>query len=197
MNYWHHRINYCRDVAIALLEKNLLAIGFSDIAIQYPKIIIDPPSKIELKSMILYSYQNRYDKTLFVEDKKNDKFIEKSLPQHWVLSNFLYEFKVGDRIVMLNYPTKEQFIIYEIVEQANAIGNLPIKKFIALDGQEVMLQDGLLRWDYIKFIDLGFFIKVKPLTCPIEGTIRGFKSTNSSLNHIGVQLEKIVEENKL
>ena len=195
MNYWHHRINYCKEVALALLEKGFLTIGYSDIAIQYPKIVIDSPSKFDLKSMILYSYQNRYDRNLFIEEK--GEFKEKSLPVHWVLFNFLYEFKAGDRVVILHYPTKEHFTIFEIVEKADIIGNLPIKNFTDLSEKEVCLEDGLLRWNYVKFIDLGFFIKVKPITRPIEGTIRGFISTNSSLNNIGVQLEKIITENKL
>ena len=195
MNYWYHIINSCPNVAYPLLEKNFITTGFSDIAIQYPKILTNSFNKLEIKNMILYSYQNRNEKTLFVKCKEGIK--ERPLPVSLTLFNFLYEFKIGDKVSVLNYPVMEHFVIFEILKNADIIANLPLKSFVDLDGKEVTLEDGLLRWDYTHFIDIGFFIEVKPLTVPIDGIFKRPGKTNGSLNRMSDQIEEFITKYKI
>ena len=197
MDYWYHIINSCPSVAYSLLERNYITTGFSDIAIQYPKIVNESFSKMDIKRLVLYSYQNRNDETLFVEIKGKNSFKQRTLPVSGTLFNFIYEFKIGDRILVSNYPVKDHFVVFETLTNADLIGNLPIKKFVDLDGKEVSLEDGLLRWDYINFIDIGFFIKVKPLTVPIDGVFKRPAATNRSLNDMGDQIEEFITDYKI
>ena len=195
MNYWHHIINSCPDVAYPLLEKNYITTGFSDIALQYPKILTESFSKLDIKRLVLYSYQNRNEDTLFVEVKGG--FKQRTLPVSGTLFNFIYEFNIGDRILVSNYPIKEHFVVFEALAKADLIGNLPLKNFVDLNGRKISLEDGLLRWDYINFIDIGFFIKVEPLTVPIDGIFKRPAATNRSLNDMGDQIEEFIVKYKI
>ena len=195
MDYWYHTINCCPKVAYPLLENNYLTIGFSDISIQYPKILTNSFSKLIVNNMIIYSYQDRNDKTLFVETKNN--FKERPLPVSRTLFNFIYEFKIGDKILVLNYPVKDHFTIFEILTRTDLISNLPLKHFVDLDGKEVTLEDGLLRWNYVNFIDIGFFIEVKPVTSPIDGIFKRLGKSNGSLNRMAEQIEEFISDYKI
>ena len=74
------------------------------------------------------------------------------------------------------------------------IGNLPIKHLVDTNGNGVILEDNLLRRDYREFIDLGFFIKVKTLTNPIDGMLKGLLAASGSLNRIGDQIEEFIKK---
>ena len=193
MDYWYHRIKHCNEVAAPLLDMGYLTAGLSDIAIQYPKIVTETFDKNEIRNMIEYSYKKRHNKKIL--ENHRGKLKEVIIPASWAFFSFICEFKVGDKVIVINYPNKEYFVICEVLEKADVISNLPIKQFADVNGDDIKMEDGLLRRDYKTFIDIGFFIKVKRLTTPIEGIFNGLKAASGSLNKIGDQIEEFIKRN--
>ena len=193
MDYWYHRIKHCNEVAAPLRDMGYLTAGLSDIAIQYPKIVTETFDKNEIRNMIEYSYKKRHNKKIL--ENHRGKLKEVIIPASWAFFSFICEFKVGDKVIVINYPNKEYFVIFEVLEKADIISNLPINQFADLNGNDIKMEDGLLRRDYKTFIDIGFFIKVKKLTTPIEGTFNGLKAVSGSLNKIGDQIEEFIKRN--
>ena len=175
-----------------MFDMGYLTIGLSDIALQYPKIVASVFDKSEIRSFIEYSYRERFNPKLLVEYNGNIK--ERILPASWSFFNFLYDFKVGDRVIVIPYPNKGHFIICKVLERADVIKNLPINQLIDANGINVKLEDGLLRRNYKEFIDLGFFVKVKKLTRPIDGVLKGTSAINGSLNRIANQIEEFIKK---
>ena len=192
VDYWYHRIKHCSEVSYPLFEMGYLTAGLSEIALQYPKIVTGAFDKNDIKNMFEYTYKDRHNKKFF--EKVKDGFKERALPASWSFFSFICEFKAGDKVIVPDYPVKSHFIICEVLEKADLIGNLPIKHLVDTNGNGVILEDNLLRRDYREFIDLGFFIKVKTLTNPIDGMLKGLLAASGSLNRIGDQIEEFIKK---
>lgn len=195
MDYWYHRISHCSEVAYPLFDMDYLTFGLSEMALQYPKIVTENFSKTELRLMLEYTYRDRHTKKLFEKDRGT--FRIRTVPAIWSFFSFIYEFKVGDKVMVPAYPERDYFVICEILEKADLIKKLPIKNFTDKNGNEITLEDDLLRRNYREFIDLGFFVKVKKLTQPIDGVLRGLLSKSGSLNKVGDQLEEFIQKNPI
>ena len=172
-----------------MFDMGYLTIGLSDIALQYPKIVTGAFDKAEVKNLVEYSYKYRYNSRLY--ENYRGKFKERTIPASHSFFNFVCDFKIGDKVAIILDNSK--FVICEVLEKADLISNLPIKQFVDAKGAEITLEDGLLRRDYKNFIDLGFFVKVKKLTKPIEGILKGCLMVSGSLNKIGDQIEEFVK----
>ena len=195
MDYWYHRIKHCSEVSYPLFDMGYLTTGLSEIALQYPKIVTGAFDKNDIKKIFEYTYKKRHNKILFENVK--GVFKERSLPASWSFFSFVCEFKVGDKVMVPDYPVKSHFVICEVLEKADLIGNLPIKQLVDTNGNNITLEDALLRRDYKEFIDLGFFIKVKILTKPIDGVLKGLLAPSGSLNKIGDQIEEFIKKNSI
>ena len=194
MDYWYHRIKHCSEVSYPLFEMGYLTAGLSEIALQYPKIVTGAFDKNDIKKMFEYTYKDRHNKKLF--EKVKGVFKERAVPASWSFFSFICEFKAGDKVIVPDYPVKSHFVICEVLEKADLIGNLPIKHLVDTKGNDITFEDGLLRRNYIEFIDLGFFIKVKILTKPIDGTLKGVLAVSGSLNKISEQIEEFIQKNR-
>ena len=195
MNYWFHRISYEARVSYPLLEKGYLTIGFGDLLPKYANIIDE--IKTDAIDEVKYNeiFQEIYNKV-----SRN----------RWFLWNFT-KFAVGDWIVVPSWGT---FAVYEVVETAKSINNLPrdiidsIKdwngKGVVFDGAGISDSDG-------KEYDLGFFIKVSPITHYSNGTefapraqflksalTKRLKSraTNGNLNDLADDVKNVVADIK-
>ena len=192
MDYWYHRIRHCSEVSYPLLNIGYLTVGLSEIALQYPKIVTGTFDKKDIKKMFEYTYKERHNKKLF--EKVKGVFKERALPASWSFFSFVSEFKVGDKVIIPDYPVKSHFVICEVLEKADLISNLPIRHLVDTNGNDITLEDDLLRRDYTEYIDLGFFIKVKILTKPIDGVLKGLLAPSGSLNKIGEQIEEFIQK---
>ena len=195
MDYWYHRISHCSEVSYPLFDMDYLTFGLSEMALQYPKIVTENFSKTELRLMLEYTYRDRHTKKLF--EKCNGVLKARTVPPISSFFNFIYEFKVGDKVMVPSYPENEYFVICEILEKVDLIKNLPIKNFADTKGNEITLEDDLLRRNYREFIDLGFFVKVKKLTKPIDGVLKGLLAKSGSLNKVGDQIEEFIQKNPI
>ncbi len=143
MDYWLHRIfSQEPEIAVPLLERGILTIGFNDVS--KPKTLAAPDIN-ELKNILADCYG----------------WTGNSLGQNaGVLWRFLHEFKVGDFVVV---PTKQsvEFGIFEILEKAKLINDLSLDKLKFL-GVSLISGKGIVRGG--KELDLGFFIKVRAVT---------------------------------
>ncbi|OFV71416.1 MULTISPECIES: restriction endonuclease [Acetobacterium] len=142
MNVWLHRISHCYEVSEPLLEQNYLTIGFSDYVEKYE------------------SYPD--DKTIqenFEKDMAN--IYAQNFRQRFNLRKFLFEFKVGDLVIV---PSWGKFSVYRILDLAVPMIRLPQEVLDAAKINAYFGKDGLL-WEKKtdQEIDLGFFIKVEPV----------------------------------
>ena len=143
MDYWLHRIfSQEPEIAVPLLERGILTIGFNDVS---EPTTLTAPDIDALKNILTSCYG----------------WTGNSLEQHaGVLWRFLHEFKVGDFVVV---PTKQSvaFGIFEILETAKLIDDLSPDKLKFL-GVSLIPGKGMVRGG--KELDLGFFIKVRAVT---------------------------------
>ncbi|SFH69517.1 Restriction endonuclease [Selenomonas ruminantium] len=185
MNYWFHRISYEARVSYPLLEKGYMTIGFGDLLPKYGTVVA------EIKAGTID------------EEKYNEIFQEiynKVSRNRWFLWNFS-RFAVGDWVVIPSWGT---FAVYEVLETAKSINNLPrdiidsIKdwngKGVVFDGAGISDSDG-------KEYDLGFFVKVKPVTefVPRETFLKTdltkrlkSRATNGTMNDLSDDVKDVV-----
>lgn len=143
MDYWLHRVFAQEpEIAVPLLERGILTIGFIDVA---DDTAINAPNFDALKNVLNGCYGWTGNK-LGVNAG--------------VLWRFLHEFKVGDFVVV---PTSKAvaFGIFEILETAKPIDQLPPDKLNFLNAT-VVSGKGIVRGG--KELALGFFIKVRAVT---------------------------------
>ena len=144
---WIHRISHHYNVAKPLLdEQGYLTIGYADLN--------DPRSDFLKRNLFKdFSSFNAFIKTT--------KHYNAS---RFSLHRFLALFKTGDLIVV---PDLEAFSIYEVVEGSKTIRGCTITPFKTLQEQEVTIgktDRNLYTHDGTKMIDLGFAVKVKPVS---------------------------------
>ena len=111
MDYWYHRIKHCSEVSYPLFEMGYLTAGLSEIALQYPKVVTGAFDKNDIKKMFEYTYKERHSKKLF--EKVKTGFKERAVPASWSFFSFICEFKVGDKVIVPDYPVKSHFVICE------------------------------------------------------------------------------------
>lgn len=139
--YWMHRISHEVNVSYSLLKKGYLTIGFAEFLDEYN--IIEEIKTRELP---------------YLDELCLDRW-GKKLRSRYGLLRFI-NFQVND-IVLL--PRGKKFGFFQIVETAQSIKELPIDNFLGSDGKMVTKQNDLL-YHNEKTVDLGFFIKVIPIT---------------------------------
>lgn len=154
MNIWLHRISHGYEAANPLLDQNYVTIGFADYVndfLKYDGDTKDVRDQFETDMETIYGASFR--------------------PRH-NLKKFLFEFKVGDQVVI---PLWGEFSIYKIIETAKPLTSLPKEALEKMNTKVFIDKDGLLsiqRNDTeIAEIDLGFFIRVEPikLNIPRDG----------------------------
>ncbi len=154
MNTWLHRISHGYEVAKPLLDQNYLTIGFSD----YVKVFLTYGGNKK-------TVQDRFD--FDIESIYGSNF----RPRH-NLKKFLFEFEVGDQVVV---PLWGAFSVFKIVETAKSLTSLPKEMLNKMTANVFIDDEGLLsikRNDSdIAEIDLGFMIRVEPikLNIPRDG----------------------------
>lgn len=158
-NYWLHRISYCSFASYPLLEEGYLTIGFNDVL----EKDLDIANKAQNGSLSENEFDSILEQTY---DKKgrNRKYL-------W---HFLH-FAKGDIVVVPSWGT---FAIYEVTECARSIDELSITDIKDWYGRRLFIKKGkglrAPKTDDVKDneqnekkydeIDLGFYVKVKPLT---------------------------------
>ncbi|PKM60693.1 MAG: hypothetical protein CVU99_06885 [Firmicutes bacterium HGW-Firmicutes-4] len=154
MNIWLHRISHCYEVAKPLLEQNYLTIGFADY----------------VKDFLKYGGDNKAVWDHFEADIESI-YGASFRPRH-NLKKFLFEFEVGDQVVI---PLWGAFSVYKIIETAKPLTSLPKEVLEKMNSKVFIDKDGLLsvrrNGTDIAEIDLGFFIQVEPvkLNIPRDG----------------------------
>lgn len=144
---WIHRISHHYNVAKPLLdEQGYLTIGYSD---------INDPRLDFLKRNLFKDFSSF---NAFIKTTKHYN------ASRFSLHRFLALFKAGDIIVV---PDLEAFSIYEVVESSKTIRGCTITPFKAINGLDVTIgkaDRNLYTNEGTKLIDLGFAVKVKPLS---------------------------------
>lgn len=142
MNIWLHRISHCYVISKPLLDQNYLTIGFSDYVQKYESYPDDKTIQETFeKDMLNIFYQN--------------------FRPRFNLSKFLFEFKVGDFVVV---PLWGEFSVYKILGVAEPLTKLPEEVLSAEKINAYFDKNGLLSEKGTdNEIDLGFFIKVEPV----------------------------------
>lgn len=156
-NYWLHRISHKSEASYPLLEEGYLSIGFSE------------------------GFSNEEFLTRLRNCNSEDeawKYFEEVNEKHWGLPRtrynlwrYLYEFKVGDYVLVPMYRT---FSLYKIVGEAKLSGQL--KETITSNNNTIEGDGNKLLFNG-EPIDLGFLIPVKL----VEGNISRSKYADSSL----------------
>lgn len=156
-NYWLHRISHVSEASYPLLEEGYLSIGFSE------------------------GFSNeKFLKTLrdFSKGDGAWEYFEEVNKNHWGLPRtrynlwrYLYEFKVGDYVLVPMYKT---FSLYEVIGEAKLSGQL--EKVIKSNNNTIKGDGKKLLYNG-QAIDLGFLIPVKL----VEGNISRSKYADSSL----------------
>lgn len=192
---WIHRISHHYQVAKPLLdEQGYLTIGYVDLN--------DP--RVDFLKKNLYKDFSSFNAFL-----KTTKHYNAS---RFSLHRFLVSFKPGDLVLV---PDLEAFSIYEIVEGAKTLRAWPIQPFTALNALDVTLgqtDHNLYSDKGTKLIDLGFAVKVKPVTVSatngrnrdcVDLPISDFadellasalktKSVNSDVTHLTKSVENVL-----
>ena len=158
MNFWFHRISYEARVSYPLLGKGFLTIGFSGLLTEHENIVVDIKNDKITESDFNGVFQDVYKKV-----SRN----------RWFLWDFA-KFAIGDQVVV---PSDKTFAVFEVVETAKAVRYLPPNDIAnlkdSLSGKNIFLN----KEGFISFIDdkgeeveydLGFFVKVKPVTDYID-----------------------------
>jgi len=201
-NYWLHRISYCSFASYPLLEEGYLTIGFGEVVGEDPDIA----NKVQDGSLSENEFDNILEQT-YNKKGRNRKYL-------W---HFLH-FAKGDIVVV---PSWGKFAIYEVTECARSIDELPITDIKDWYGRQLFIKKGYglraAKSDDIQYdeqdkntyddIDLGFYVKVKPLTkyeggefAPrdkfLENSILKrlkFRGTTADLNDLKDDVNKAIE----
>lgn len=142
MKVWLHRISHWYSISSPLLEQGYLTIGFADYIEKFNKYsdLKMAEENFEVDMLDIYKKKSR---------------------QRLNLHKFLYEFKKGDRVLV---PLWGEFSVYEIIESARPMTELPKEIPIKANINTFFDNDGLLSIKATnEEIDLGFFIQVKPI----------------------------------
>ncbi|MBO6291344.1 MAG: restriction endonuclease [Selenomonas sp.] len=158
MNFWFHRISYEARVSYPLLGKGFLTIGFSGLLTEHENIVVDIKNDKITESDFNGVFQDVYKKV-----SRN----------RWFLWDFA-KFAIGDQVVV---PSDKTFAVFEVVETAKAVRYLPPNDIAnlkdSLSGKNIFLnKEGFISFNDDKGeeveYDLGFFVKVKPVTDYID-----------------------------
>ena len=182
-NYWLHRISYHAEISHPLLDKGFLTIGYSEFlreAMVVDTILADGENLDTL---------NRLSKDCWGG----------LLRTRYCLKHFI-NMKRGDIVVV---PLNGTFDVYEIDDdKANIISELPVDGLKDWSGNNVTLENGLLKIEGEKsIVDLGFFRKVKPVVTEIsrndyaeEPLFRRLKmrQTTANISDIGEFVENAI-----
>lgn len=146
MNIWLHRISHGYEAAKPLLDQNYVTIGFADYVSDFLKYdsdtkVVRDQFEADMETIYGASFRPRHN-----------------------LKKFLFEFEVGDQVVI---PLWGEFSVYKIIETAKPLTSLPNEALEKMNTKVFIDKDGLLsiqRNDTeIAEIDLGFFIRVEPI----------------------------------
>ena len=154
MNFWFHRISHEACLSYPLLEEGILTIGFSKLLPKYGNVVDEiKDDAIDVK---------KYDE-IFV-----DTYGEKRR-NRWYLWDFA-KFAVGDWVVVPSWGT---FAVYEVLETAKSVNHISPDIIASIKdwyGKGVVFDEkGLSDSDNEEY-DLGFFVKVAPVTSYSDGT---------------------------
>lgn len=186
MNTWLHRISHCYEVSKPLLDQDYLTIGFW----KYVK-----------------KYESHSDPKFVKENFETDLSEDygKKFRPRFNLKKFLFEFKIGDRVLV---PSWGEFSVYEITHEAEPITKLLSDISIGNIGSNIIYKDGsFYDEDKKEVIDLGFFVKVKEIKLNIPRSycqtslisrmkIRNATANVSDLDKEVTEAIKRFEENK-
>lgn len=146
-NTWLHRISHCYEVSKPLLDQNYLTIGFAD--------------------YVEYFEMHKGDLKILQDNFENDMetVYRPSFRQRYNLRKFLFEFEVGDQVLV---PSWGNFSLYKIIEKAKPITQLPKDVILKTNTDTDFNCDGLLSYKLLdEVVDLGFFIRVEEIKLDI------------------------------
>ena len=141
-NYWLHRISHNSEASYPLLEEGYLSIGFSNY-FSNEEFLEEFKSKDEVEAWKYFEAFNSATAD-FGRTRYN-------------LWRFLYEFKIGDTVLV---PKYKSFSLYEIVGEPMISGEFDGK--ITSNGSVIEADGNKLLYDG-EAIDLGFLIPVKKI----------------------------------
>lgn len=146
--YWLHRISHEWEVSYPLLDKGYLSLGWS----RFSNTTILDDARCDDNYQ---SFENTYDQ------KENTKY--RSRWNMW----YFAKFNVGDTVVVPLFDGL--FSIYKVVERAKPIGEIKgeIPGLTDKTNKSIIWNDSgtlLQRENDSKLIDLGFVIKVDPIS---------------------------------
>ena len=154
MNFWFHRISHDARLSYPLLEEGYLTIGFSYLLPKYGNVVDEIKADAIDEAKYNQIFQETYNKV-----SRN----------RWYLWDFA-KFAAGDWVVVPSWGT---FAVYEVLETAKSINNLPpdiIADVKDWNGKDIIFDGVGLSDSDKKEYDLGFFVKVKPVTHYSNGT---------------------------
>lgn len=183
--YWLHRISHHQEVSYDLLEKGYLTIGW--------EMFSDNPQIISITQ-----YENKADEFREFMDEHDIKSTSR-----WGLWRF-GQMKKGDVVVVPMYGG--EFGIFEVIEEIKPIGDIGLNYFITEAGEKYEIKEAKLvkSSDKNHNIDLGFFIKVKPITSTKKPIPRNFakadlvkrmkiRQANADISDLKDSIERAIE----
>lgn len=162
-NYWLHRVSHHAELAHPLLDRGILAVGFSDFA---------------LEDDVVGKIQRDGDSTATL-DSLCEKYWGGKTRARFSLKYFV-NMKKGDYVIV---PLYGVFSVYEIVDDgAKSIKDLGLADIKDWNGNSISRNEkGLLVSNENKIFDIGFFREVKPIKRDISRSDYADKSLNRFL----------------